>query len=291
LVQWDTSEHDWLEGRGEKMYLIKMIDDATSRLFARFVRHDSTVENMGVLEEYLRRWGRPLEFYTDKAGIFITTPKKNHAPREEPLAPTQIGRALNELGLGWIGARSPQAKGRVERSFQTAQDRLVKGLRVAGARTLEQANAYLESEYLPEWESRFVVVPACGDDAHRPLLAEHVLEAILCPVVRRVIADDYTIRHEGKIFQIASEQIRPRMRGSAVRVESRRNGEVSVRFEARYLPITLCHPAAKASVKPVKPAVRHTTPNAGGKSKWMAGFSVRSAPSLKRAISISNATS
>ena len=134
LVQWDTSTHEWLEGRGERIYLIKMIDDATSRLFARFVRSDSTAENMAVLEAYLQRWGRPLEFYTDKASHFVTTPKKNHPVRDEPLPPTQIGRGLQELGIGWIAAHSPQAKGRVERSFQTAQDRLVKGLRVAGVR-------------------------------------------------------------------------------------------------------------------------------------------------------------
>src|SRR6266704_4597538 len=118
------------------MYLIKMIDDATSRLFGRLVRHDSTAENMAVLEQYLRRYRRPLEFYTDKASIFLTAPKKNHTARDEPLPPTQIGRALQELGVGWIAAHSPQAKGRVERSFQTAQDRLVKGLRVVGAKTL-----------------------------------------------------------------------------------------------------------------------------------------------------------
>jgi transposase len=110
MVQWDTSEHDWLEGRGEKIYLIKMIDDATSRLFARFVRSDSTVDNMAVLEAYLLRFGRPLQFYTDKASIFITTPKKNHPVRDEALPPTQIGRALEELGIGWIAAHSPQAK-------------------------------------------------------------------------------------------------------------------------------------------------------------------------------------
>ena len=130
MVQWDTSEHDWLEGRGEKIYLIKMIDDASSKLFARFVRSDSTAENMSVLEAYLQRFGRPLQFYTDKASIFVTTPKKNHPVREEALPPTQIGRALGELNIGWIAAHSPQAKGRVERSFETAQDRLVKGLRV-----------------------------------------------------------------------------------------------------------------------------------------------------------------
>ena len=151
-----------------------------------------------MLEQSVRRYRRPLEFYTDKAGLFLTTPKKNHPARDEPLPPTYIGRALNELGMGWIGAHSPQAKGRVERSFQTAQDRLVKGLDVAGAKTLEQANAYLESEYFPEWEKHFTVVPARGDDAHLLLRAQPVLEAILCRVDSRVIADDYTIGHEGK---------------------------------------------------------------------------------------------
>ena len=99
LVQWDTSEHDWLEGRGEKLYLIAMIDDATSRLFARFVRHDSTEENMKLLWSYLEKFGRPLAFYTDKASLFQTAEKRK---RDEPgvekdpveMPPTQIGRAL-----------------------------------------------------------------------------------------------------------------------------------------------------------------------------------------------------
>jgi transposase len=148
LVQWDTSEHDWLEGRGEKLYLIAMIDDASSRLFARFVRHDSTEENMKLLWSYLEKFGRPLAFYTDKASIFQTAQRRK---RDEPaiekdavdMPPTQIGRALQELGIAWIAAHSPQAKGRVERNFGTAQDRLMKGMRVAGVKTLEQANDYL----------------------------------------------------------------------------------------------------------------------------------------------------
>ena len=148
LVQWDTSEHDWLEGRGEKLYLIVMIDDATSRLFARFVRHDSTAENMKLLQSYLEKFGRPIAFYTDKAALFQTAEKRK---RDEPgvekdaveMPPTQIGRGLRELGIAWIAAHSPQAKGRVERNFKTAQDRLVKGMRVAGAKTIEEANRYL----------------------------------------------------------------------------------------------------------------------------------------------------
>ena len=165
LVQWDTSTHDWLEGRGERMYLISMIDDATSRLFARFVRHDTSEENMRLLWAYLERFGRPLAFYTDKAGMFqVAVKSKRQEQREgrdrQQMPPTQIARALGELGIVWIPAHSPQAKGRVERQFQTAQDRLVKGMRVAGVRTIEEANAYLEKEYLPWWNQTLTVEPA-----------------------------------------------------------------------------------------------------------------------------------
>ena len=298
MVQWDTSEHDWLEGRGEKIYLIKMIDDATSRLFARFVRSDSTAENMGVLEQYLSRYGRPLEFYTDKASIFVTTPKKNHPVREEPLPPTQIGRALEELAIGWIAAHSPQAKGRVERSFETDQDRLVKGLRVAGARNLEEANAYLDTEYLKEWETRFTVVPACADDAHRPLGPKHDLAAILSVVEQRIITNDYTIRHDSKVLQIVREDIQPRMRGSAVRVEARRDGKIAVRFESKYVQMEERQPAARTPAQTLKdsaPSAKKTAASVGekvhGKSKWMKGFWDRPAPPLHKAIKISNATS
>lgn len=290
MVQWDTSEHDWLEGRGEKLYLIKMIDDASSRLFARFVRHDSTEANLWVLEEYVRRFGRPLEFYTDKASIFQTTPKKNHPVREEALPPTQIGRALQELGIGWIAAHSPQAKGRIERGFQTAQDRLVKGMRIAGVNTWEGANGYLDAEYLPQWEAKFTVVPACADDAHRPLGKRHDLEAILCAVESRGVTNDYTIRHHGRIYQVAAPDLRPRLRGARVRVEQRRSGEIAVRFEEKYLRVSVCEPAPKAHPQP-KPERIPRGPNAGGKSQWMKGFWKKPAPSLRQAIEISNATS
>jgi transposase len=293
LVQWDTSTHDWLEGRGERIYLIKMIDDASSRLFARFVRSDSSAENMAVLESYLLRCGRPLEFYTDKASIFLTTPKKNHPAREEPLPATQIGRALQELGIGWIAAHSPQAKGRVERSFKTAQDRLVKGLRIAGAKTLEEANAYLEAEYLAEWEAKFTVLAACTDDAHRPLGKQHDLAAILSQVGQRRITNDYTIRHDTKLFQIVREHIRPRMRGSHLRVETRRNGEIAARFEDCYVQIVECRPAPKTVAQAAGPEIsqKATTAHKPVKSKWMNDFWNRPSPSLKKAIRISNATS
>jgi transposase len=135
LVQWDTSEHNWLEGRGEKLYLIAMIDDATSHLSARFVRHDSTEENLCQLGSYLEQCGRAVAVYTDKASLFQATPRAIHHRDAPAQQLTQIGRALKELNIEWIAAHSPQAKGRIERSFQTAQDRLVKGLRQVAAKT------------------------------------------------------------------------------------------------------------------------------------------------------------
>jgi hypothetical protein len=115
-VRWDTSEHDWLEGRGERPYWIHRIDDATSELTARFVRHDSTEEDKRLLWHYVERHGRPVAFYTDKASLFQTAPRvarnAQALPREErePMPPAQIGRELRELGIGWEAAHSLQAK-------------------------------------------------------------------------------------------------------------------------------------------------------------------------------------
>jgi hypothetical protein len=257
LVQWDTGEHDWLEGRGEKLYLIAMIDDATSRLFARFVRHDSTEENMRLLWAYLEKFGRPLAFYTEKATHFHTAQKRR---RDEPsvdkdrfeLPPTQIGRALQELGIAWIPAHSPQAKGRVERNFGTAPDRLVKGRRVAGVKTIEEANRYLEEDYLVWWERELTVEPASSDDAHRPLEKSHNLSASLSHVETRQVRNDYTFRWEGSLFQIEPGSMRSGMRGSAVRVEQRLDGSMGVRFGENYVQVSLCPAAPPKAAAPAK---------------------------------------
>lgn len=133
LVQWDTSEHDWLEGRGPVRYLVRLIDDTTSWSWGRFVEHDATAFNMAVLWEYLEKNGRMVEVYTDRDSMFTTPLRKGETDdqRREADRLTQLGCALRELGIGSILAYSPQAKGRIERSFRTAQDRLVKQLRLA----------------------------------------------------------------------------------------------------------------------------------------------------------------
>lgn len=274
LVQWDTSEHNWLEGRGPKLYLIAMIDDATSRMLARFVEHDSTEENMRLLQTYLERHGRPLSFYTDKASLFVNLPKTRRGEiagkDAAELPPTQIGRALKELDIEWIAAHSPQAKGRVERGFGTAQDRLVKGLRVAQVKTLKQANAYLESEFLPWWNRTLTVAPALADDAHRTLGRAHSLAASLSQVETRQVANDYTIRFENKLFQIPRAEIRPGLRGGTVRVEKRLDGTLAVRFRNRYLTVAECAPRQKTV--PPKPVRKHVRKSVRRKSDWMKNF-------------------
>lgn len=292
LVQWDTSEHDWLEGRGEKLYLIAMIDDATSRLFGRFVRHDSTEENMKLLWSYLEKYGRPLAFYTDKASLFQTAEKRK---RDEPgvdkdpveMPPTQIGRALRELGITWIAAHSPQAKGRVERNFGTAQDRLVKGMRVAGVRTLEQANAYLTNDYLVWWEREMTVEAANPDDAHRPLEKSHHLAASLSQVESRQVRPDYTLRWGGQVYQIERQAVVSGLRGADVRVEERLDGTLAVRHRDRYLPVQECAVAGTPkAARSVKAAKTHGGGRGRG-SAWNKPFDLKKAPKIWQAAQAS----
>ncbi len=276
LVQWDTSVHDWLEGRGPRLYLVAMIDDASSQAYARFVEQDSTEENLHVLWGYVEGWGRPVEFYTDKGSLFtVNRPRVEAADEAVKPAWTQIGRALRELGIGWIPAHSPQAKGRIERFFGTAQDRLVKGLRLAGADRLEAAQTYLEEEYLPHWNQTFTVLPAGSTDAHRPLRAEHELAAILSLVEERIVTSDYTIRYQGKIFQIARGDIRPGLRGGRVRVEQRLDGSMVVKFRQYGLSVAerqaqpkMSPPRLPASAPRLRPKVHN----------WMKDFHLRKSP-------------
>jgi len=229
LVQMDASLHEWTEGRGEDMVLITMIDDATSRLLARFYPGNTMEAHFDLLERWLRRHGRPLALYTDRHGIF-----EAHKKGEPDFAgKTQFSRALAELDIELIKAHSPQAKGRVERSFGTAQDRWVKEMRLADVRTIAEANAVLE-RVLPEHNRRFGVKPAETSDAHRALGKQHDLAAILSVQEERVVSNDYTIRFANRLYQL-DKPIYPGERGGKVMVERRRDGTMKIRFGTRYL--------------------------------------------------------
>jgi transposase-like protein len=240
LVQWDTSEHDWLEGRGEKLYLIGMIDDATSRLTARFVRHDSTEENLRQLRRYVEQHGRPVSVYTDKASLFQIAPRAIHhrdAPQEQL---TQIGRALKELDIEWIAAHSPQAKGRIERAFQTAQDRLVKGLRRVGAKDLQAADRYLQQVYVPLWNRRFSCEPRFAGDAHRAVLAGTNLDSVLSIRESRTVSQDHTVRWRGVLYGVERKEIKAGMRGARVQLERRLDGSTWMHWRNQVLALEPC---------------------------------------------------
>ena len=229
LVQIDASIHDWLEGRGEEPVLITLIDDATSYLMARFYPAGTVGAHLDLAGRWLRRHGRPLAFYSDRHSIFEPQDKGKARPEGE----TQFGRALRELGIELIRAHSPQAKGRIERSFGTAQDRWVKELRLAGATTLAQANAALE-RLLPGHNRRFRKAARQEGDAHRPLGPGHDLAAILSIQERRVVANDYTIRFRNRFYQLLKPAY-PGQRGGDVVIELRLDGSMAVRFRGHYL--------------------------------------------------------
>jgi hypothetical protein len=285
-VHWDTSEHDGLETRGRVRYLVRLIDDATSWSWGRFVEHDATPFNMAVLWEYLEQHGRMVEVYTDRDSMFVvpSRPGESAQQREVQDRLTQLGRSLRELGIGWIAAYSPEAKGRIERSFLTAQDRLVKDLRLAKVRTLEDANKFLEQHYWPQWNERFARPIRDYPNHHRALGAHLELAGILCHAEERVIGNDYTFSFASRQFQIARPDIQPGMRRQRLRVEVRLDGEIHARYQGRYLNIARCGPGWAVEPAPaLRKPPRHDH-NAGGKSHWMDGFFDRPAPPLWKSL-------
>ena len=251
LVMQDSSPFRWLEDRGPACQLIALIDDATSRIWGRFTEQDTTEENLRTLEGWLRRYGRPLAHYTDKASIFR---KAGPQPLAEQLRGdalrTQFGRALNELGIEWIAAHSPQAKGRIERLFETLQDRLVKEMRFAGIDSIQGANHFLEMRFLPEWEQRFTVTARNPRDVHRRLGREQHLEEILSVRVARKVAQDHTVSWDGNRWGVAREEVCAGLRGAAVEIERRLDGSHWLRYRGRYLHLRSCPEPARTTASP-----------------------------------------
>jgi transposase len=251
LVMMDSSPYAWLEQRGPKLQLIALLDDATSRIWARLVEHDSVEENLRTLRGWLERFGRPVALYTDKNGLFVTSrPVQWQEQLNDQPALTQFGRALRELGIEWIAAHSPQAKGRIERLFKTLQDRLVKEMRLAGIETLEQANRFLEITFLPWWEKRFARLPRQSQDAHRRLGREPRLEQILSVREARSMSADHTVSWRGQRWGVPREKVCAGLRGARVEVERRLDGRMWLRFRGHYLPLVACPAAPPRSASP-----------------------------------------
>jgi transposase len=189
LLQFDGSHHDWFEGRGAECCLLNCVDDSTGKVYLKFAVSENTHDVLLTLWEYVKRHGIPRSIYTDRHSIYKSEGKL-----------TDFGRAMKELNVETIYAKSPQAKGRVERANRTLQDRLVKALRRNGISNIAEANKYLQKKFICEYNTRFSVNPAVGD-AHR--IAEgYDLKNIFCYKTTRQVRNDYTINLAGGYIQL-----------------------------------------------------------------------------------------
>lgn len=225
LIQVDGSHHDWFEGRGSCCVLIVFIDDATSRITSLyFAESESLDAYFNALEMHLNTYGRPREIYSDRLAVFQTQKDKEHL--------TQFKYALKLLGISHTTAKSPQAKGRVERANQTLQDRLIKEMRLKNISTIEGANQF-GKEYMQKHNNKFSKEPASTFDAHRPL--ETDLSRILCRYEERTLTNDLSISFHNKIYQIYEEKGNRLPKKAKIEVRKQRDGKLRFFFQDQEL--------------------------------------------------------
>jgi hypothetical protein len=226
----DASLHRWLEDRGPQLTLLGFLDDATRRiLVAEFFLTEDARGYFRLLHRLLRRFGVPLSFYGDRHSVFVRN--DDHWSVEEQLAgrrePTQFGRALDQLGITYIAAHSPQAKGGIERLWGTFQDRLTSELRLAGAHDLGTSNQVLR-HFLPDHNRRFGRAPRQAEKAWRP--APENLDRICCFHHQRSVGNDNVVQWNGRHFQIPPQPRRFSFAGAKVQLVESLEGKVSIYY-------------------------------------------------------------
>lgn len=231
LVQLDGSFHAWVEERGPVWCLMNMVDDATGTTLAQFHEQETIWAAVDVFRKWVEKYGVPLYLYTDWKNVYVRKPTEAElAAGTAPL--TEFGRMCQELGTWIIAASSPQAKGRVERSNGTLQDRLVKKMRLRGISTMTEANEYLLQQYLPDHNRRFRRQPARAEDYHRKTPGKRDLDAIFRLKTERTISNDWVVRYEGRFLQIERESGYAPAEGK-VMVSEGRDGSLQVFYRGR----------------------------------------------------------
>lgn len=235
LVQMDSSEHQWLSETST--WLIATIDDATGEVpYALIVETDSTENNMMVIKEMIQTKGIPTALYTDGASHFKT--QRHYSYRvnlKYDYAPTQIGRALNELGVRLIIAGSPQAKGRIERVFKTLQDRLLKEMKLHKISSIEEANRYIHNLFIPNFNKRFSREPLDTETAWRVVPSQINLDSVFSIKEQRTVMADNTISWRSRIFQILPDKHRISFAKAKVEVEKRLDDSIHIKYKDQYL--------------------------------------------------------
>ena len=258
LLQVDGSQHDWLEGRGPWLTLHAAIDDATNEVpWALFRATEDATGYALLIHRISQTHGLPLALYADRHTIF-QNPKE--ATIEEQLAGleprSQLGQLLHRLDIQLIGARSPQAKGRVERLFGTLQDRLVKELRRAGATNLEEANAALHN-YLPRFNKRFSKPPAQSGTAYRPPLSRAEANAQVCFTYWRTVTKDHTISLFGHDLNLPPIPVRLNLAGRRIQLRHRMDGRLAVLYKQQLLGLLQPTQLGPPRLEQFEPAAKH----------------------------------
>lgn len=249
MQQLDGSDHDWFEGRAPRCVLIKFIDDATGKIWARFFPSESFDSVARATYEYIKAFGRPISLYTDCGKVF----RVNKGNKEKEFI-TQYQRILKDLDIELIFAYSPQAKGRVERSFGTDQDRLVKLMTIRGISSIEEGNKFLEEYYIPKHNSKFARTPQNAENLHRSIEGMN-LEDIFSRQHTRKVANDWTIQCNNKIYQLHEDQpitIRPK---SELLICERLDGSIYIKMKGHHLNFTEITKRVKIAV--IQPAKEH----------------------------------
>jgi transposase len=256
LVQLDGSFHLWYEARAPRGCLMNLVDDATGRTLARLGDEETIWAAADVLRRWIEAYGVPLALYTDWKNVYVRVPNaEEQVTGAVPL--TQFGRMCAALGIQVIAASSPQAKGRVERNHGTHQDRLVKKLRRLGIADSTAANAFLETTYLPEHNTRFAQAPASAEDFHRRTPSRVALDRALQLEDTRVLSNDWVIRYDTRYLQVTRQSGHAPAR-STVLVRENAAGAIEIRYRGRLMHWSeIPAPPAKVAItpSPVRPPV------------------------------------
>jgi len=245
LVQLDGSYHDWFEGRGAECCLLNYVDDATGRVYLKFVISENTQDVLLSMWEYVKANGIPRSIYTDRASVYYAEGKL-----------TDFGRAMKELGVELIFAKSPQAKGRVERSNRTLQDRLIKALRREEISNIAEANNFLRKKFTKGFNKRFATEQKVAN-VYRSTKG-YKLQEIFCFKTNRQVRNDYTINLSGGYIQLLKGQSPLPRPKQDVTVSKFLNGQMHIYFNGQELNFTeLDSKPGKKGYKTIKPAKDH----------------------------------
>lgn len=258
LLQVDGSKHDWLEGRGPWLTLHAAIDDATSEVVWAVFREEEDATGYALLLHHISQsHGLPLALYADRHTIFQNPKEATLAEQLDGREPrTHLGRLLDELGIGLIPAYSPQAKGRVERLFQTLQDRLVKALRRTGATNAAQANAVLPA-FLRHFNQRFSRSPAQPGSAYQPPLSLAEANERIHFTYWRTVANDHTISLFGHVLALPSTPVRLNLAGRRVALHHRMDGRLAVVYGEHLLGLIQPAQLGPPRLEQFIPALQH----------------------------------